>query len=44
MVRCMPRAELALVDDATHFGLLERPAVITEHAARFLRERLELDV
>ena len=37
-------AELALVDDATHFGLLEQPAAITEHAARFLRDRLDLDV
>ena len=44
MVRFMPHAELALVDDATHFGLLERPAVITEHVARFLRDRLDLDV
>jgi len=43
MVRSMPRAELALVD-ATHFGLLEQPAAITEHAARFLRDRLSLDV
>jgi pimeloyl-ACP methyl ester carboxylesterase len=44
MVRFMPHAELAVVDDATHFGLLERPAVITGHVARFLRERLDLDV
>ena len=44
MVRDMPRAELALVEDATHFGLLERPAAITAHVARFLRARLELDV
>jgi pimeloyl-ACP methyl ester carboxylesterase len=44
MVSFMPRAELALVRDATHFGLLEQPAVITEHAARFLRDRLDLDV
>jgi len=43
MVRYMPRAELALVD-TTHFGLLEQPAAIAEHAARFLRDRLELDV
>ena len=44
MVRFMPRAELALVRDATHFGLLEQPAAITAHAARFLRARLDLDV
>src|SRR5262245_3714808 len=44
MVRFMPHAELALVDDATHFGLLEQPAAITEHAARFLRQRLDMDV
>ena len=44
MVRFMPRAELALVRDATHFGLLEQPAAITDHAARFLRGRLDLDV
>jgi pimeloyl-ACP methyl ester carboxylesterase len=44
MVRCMPRAEVAMVRDVTHFGLLERPATITAHAARFMRERLELDV
>jgi 3-oxoadipate enol-lactonase len=43
MVRYMPRAELALVD-TTHFGLLEQPAAIAEHAARFLRDRLDLDV
>ena len=40
----MPNAEFALVRDATHFGLIERPTVITEHVARFLRERLGLDV
>jgi pimeloyl-ACP methyl ester carboxylesterase len=44
MVGAMPDAELALVDEATHFGLLERPAQITDHAARFLRGRLDLDV
>ena len=44
MVRFMPHAELALVRDATHFGLLEQPAVITAHVARFLRDRLHLDV
>jgi pimeloyl-ACP methyl ester carboxylesterase len=44
MVRFMPHAELALVEDATHFGLLEQPAAITGHVARFLRERLDIDV
>ncbi len=44
MVERMPRAELVLVPDATHFGLLERPALIADHVARFLRERLALDV
>ena len=44
MVRFMPHAELALVHDATHFGLLEQPVAITGHVARFLRDRLDLDV
>lgn len=44
MVSFMPHAELAFVRNATHFGLLEQPSVITEHAARFLRERLDLGV
>ena len=44
MVRFMPRAELALVEGASHFGLLEQPGVITEHVARFLRDRLDLNV
>ncbi len=42
MVRFMPNAELAFVRDATHFGLLEEPDAITDHAARFLHERLDL--
>lgn len=43
MVERMPSAELVLVPEATHFGLLERPALIGDHMARFLRERVELD-
>ena len=44
IVRSMPCAELASIPGATHFGLLEQPAAITGRAARFLRERLDLDV
>jgi pimeloyl-ACP methyl ester carboxylesterase len=44
IVAAMPDAELALFDDATHFGLLEQPSAITDRAARFLRDRLDLDV
>jgi pimeloyl-ACP methyl ester carboxylesterase len=38
----MPDAEVALLPDATHFGLLEAPDAIAEHVADFLRYRLEL--
>lgn len=38
----MPDADVALVSEATHFGLLETPDVIAEHVADFLRYRLEL--
>jgi pimeloyl-ACP methyl ester carboxylesterase len=44
MVSFMPNAEFALVREATHFGLIEHPVAITEHAARFLRARLDLDI
>jgi pimeloyl-ACP methyl ester carboxylesterase len=40
----MPDAELALVPGASHFGLLEQPSAIIDRAARFLRERLGLEV
>jgi len=40
MADLLPDAEFALLPDATHFGLIEAPDVITEHAARFLEQRL----
>lgn len=42
MASVMPDAELAVVPDATHFGLLETPQMIGDHVARFLRRRLDL--
>jgi 3-oxoadipate enol-lactonase/4-carboxymuconolactone decarboxylase len=44
MAELLPDAELVVVPDATHFGLLEQPEAITSHAARFLRERIGLEV
>jgi pimeloyl-ACP methyl ester carboxylesterase len=44
LARAMPGAEYAAIPGATHFGLLEQPAAITGRSARFLRERLDLDV
>ena len=44
IVRAMPDAELVLVPGASHFGLLEQPAASRDHTARFLTERLHLEV
>jgi pimeloyl-ACP methyl ester carboxylesterase len=44
MADLLPDAELALLPDATHFGLIEQPDAITDHAARFLGDRLGLDL
>ena len=44
MADFMPDAELALVPDATHFGLLEEPQAITEAVASFFSARLGLDL
>ena len=38
----MPDAQVALVPEATHFGLLETPDAIGDHVDRFLTEDLEL--
>jgi pimeloyl-ACP methyl ester carboxylesterase len=44
MAGVMPDAELCLVPEVTHFGLLEAPDRIAEQVADFLRRRLALDV
>jgi pimeloyl-ACP methyl ester carboxylesterase len=44
MAGVMPDAELYLVPEATHFGLLETPDQIAERVADFLRRRLALGV
>lgn len=44
MVAAMPDAQLALVPEATHFGLLEAPDAIADHVTRFLHTRLGVEV
>jgi pimeloyl-ACP methyl ester carboxylesterase len=44
MVSVMPDAELCLIPEATHFGLIEAPDRIAAHVADFLRRRLALNV
>ena len=44
MASVMPDAELCLVPEATHFGLLEAPDRIADRVADFLRRRLALEV
>ena len=42
LARGLPDAELELLPDATHFGLLEHPEAIGRRVERFLAERLGL--
>jgi pimeloyl-ACP methyl ester carboxylesterase len=44
MACVMPDAELCLIPEATHFGLIEAPDRIAEQVADFLRRRLALQV
>ncbi len=43
MAREIPGAELELIPNATHFGLMEYPLDIAERVKRFLRERVETE-